>query len=170
MSLASRQVENSIWTIDSILASATSHACEARRARGASLAALRRRGSAGDLHRACAREQPDLLKLAGAGTLLSALLPRMSRRAVASVVRNQPQRRRPPSLWPALAKMVKQYFAAPASSAGVERVFSAAGKMHGDLQKSAKDSNLLNARALRCSPPTTRTETMALSVAAEVAY
>ena len=41
-----------------------------------------------------------------------------------------------------LAKMVKQYFAAPASSAGVERVFSAAGKMHGDLQKSAKDSTL----------------------------
>ena len=35
--------------------------------------------------------------------------------------------------WPALAKMVKQYFAAPGSSAGVERVFSAAGKMHGDL-------------------------------------
>jgi hypothetical protein len=27
--------------------------------------------------------------------------------------------------WPALAKMVKQYFAAPASSAGVERIFSA---------------------------------------------
>ena len=44
------------------------------------------------------------------------------------------------SKWPSLAKMVKQYFAAPASSAGVERVFSAAGKMHGDLQKSAKDS------------------------------
>ena len=41
------------------------------------------------------------------------------------------------SKWPALAKMVKQYFAAPASSAGVERVFSAAGKMHSDLQKSA---------------------------------
>ena len=32
--------------------------------------------------------------------------------------------------------------AAPASAAGVERVFSAAGKMHGDLQKSAKDSTL----------------------------
>ena len=46
------------------------------------------------------------------------------------------------SKWPALAKMVKQYFAAPASSAGVERVFSAAGKMHGDLQKSAKDTTL----------------------------
>ena len=46
------------------------------------------------------------------------------------------------SKWPSLAKMVKQYFAAPASSAGVERIFSAAGKMHGDLQKSAKDSTL----------------------------
>ena len=44
--------------------------------------------------------------------------------------------------WPNLAKMVKQYFAVPASSAGVERVFSAAGKMHGDLSKSAKDSTL----------------------------
>ena len=44
--------------------------------------------------------------------------------------------------WPNLAKMVKQYFAAPASSAGVERVFSAAGKMHGDLSKSAKDDTL----------------------------
>ena len=44
--------------------------------------------------------------------------------------------------WPALSKMVKQYFAAPVSSAGVERVFSAAGKMHSDLQKSAKDSTL----------------------------
>eukprot|EP00966_Prymnesium_polylepis_P174218 4030832-Prymnesium_polylepis.1 len=38
--------------------------------------------------------------------------------------------------------MVKQYFAAPASSAGVERVFSAAGKMHDDLKKSAKDETL----------------------------
>ena len=46
------------------------------------------------------------------------------------------------SKWPALAKIVKQYFAVPASSAGVERVFSAAGKMHGDLQKSAKDTTL----------------------------
>ena len=46
------------------------------------------------------------------------------------------------SKWPALAKMVKQYFAAPTSSAGVERIFSAAGKMHSDLQKSARDSTL----------------------------
>ena len=46
------------------------------------------------------------------------------------------------SKWPALAKMVKQYLAAPASSAGVERVFSAAGNMHGDLMKSSKDTTL----------------------------
>ena len=45
-------------------------------------------------------------------------------------------------VWPALAKMVKQYLAAPASSAGVECVFSAAGKMHDNLKKSAKDSTL----------------------------
>ena len=42
-------------------------------------------------------------------------------------------------MWPNLAKMVKQFFA---QSAGVERVFSAAGKMHDDLRKSAKDSSL----------------------------
>ena len=44
--------------------------------------------------------------------------------------------------WPNLAKMVKQYLSAPASSAGVERVFSAAGKMHDDLKKSNKDDTL----------------------------
>ena len=44
--------------------------------------------------------------------------------------------------WPALSKMVRQYLAAPASSAGVERVFSAAGKMHDDLRKSMKDDSL----------------------------
>ena len=47
------------------------------------------------------------------------------------------------SKWLSLANMVMtQYFAAPASSAGVERVFSAAGNMHGVLQKWAKDSTL----------------------------
>lgn len=46
------------------------------------------------------------------------------------------------SKWPSLAKMAKQYLAAPCSSAGVERVFSAASKMHGDPQKSVKDSTL----------------------------
>ena len=46
-------------------------------------------------------------------------------------------------MWSNLAKMVKQYFSQPASSAGVERVFySAAGKMHDDLRKSAKDVSL----------------------------
>jgi hypothetical protein len=58
--------------------------------------------------------------------------------------------------WPALGKMVKQYFAAPASSAGVECVFSAAGKMHGDLQKSAKDTTLERTRCSRPSTPTKR--------------
>ena len=38
--------------------------------------------------------------------------------------------------------MAKQYLAAPASTAGVERVFSAAGRMHNDLRKSMKDSIL----------------------------
>ena len=32
--------------------------------------------------------------------------------------------------FPKLAKMAKQYLAAPASTAGVERVFSAAERMH----------------------------------------
>ena len=45
-------------------------------------------------------------------------------------------------MWPNLTKMVKQYFSQPASSAGVEHVFSAAGKMHDDLRKSAKDDTL----------------------------
>ena len=39
--------------------------------------------------------------------------------------------------WPVLAKIVKQYFSAPASSAGVERIFSEAGKMHGDMHERA---------------------------------
>ena len=42
------------------------------------------------------------------------------------------------SVWPDLAKMVKQYFAAPASPAGVERVSSAAGKMHTATSKSLR--------------------------------
>ena len=45
-------------------------------------------------------------------------------------------------MWPKLAKMAKKYLAAPFSSGGVERVFSAAGKMHDDLRKSEKDSTL----------------------------
>ena len=50
-------------------------------------------------------------------------------------------------VWPALAKMVKQYLAAPASSAGVERVFSARlarSIVHDHLaeEQSSKDSTL----------------------------
>ena len=37
--------------------------------------------------------------------------------------------------WPNLCRMAKTILAPPASSAGVERVFSAAGRMHGDEQK-----------------------------------
>ena len=55
-------------------------------------------------------------------------------------------------MWPNLAKMVKQYFSQPASSAGVERVFSAAGKMHDDLRKSAKDDSLEHSLAMVTTP------------------
>ena len=44
--------------------------------------------------------------------------------------------------WPNLAKMVKQCFAAPAWLARAERVFSAAGNMHGDLRKKTKAETL----------------------------
>ena len=52
-------------------------------------------------------------------------------------------------IWPKLAKMAKQYLAQPASSAGPERVFSAAGKMHGDLQREGKQGLHPRAIALR---------------------
>ena len=44
--------------------------------------------------------------------------------------------------WPNLAKMVRQHWVVPASSAGVERVFSAAGKLHDERHKSVKDETL----------------------------
>lgn len=47
--------------------------------------------------------------------------------------------------WPNLAKMVKQILAPPVTSAGVERVFSAAGRMHSDEQKSATGETLKHA-------------------------
>ena len=37
--------------------------------------------------------------------------------------------------WPELTKMARQFLGSPATSAGVERVFSAAGKRHDDLKK-----------------------------------
>jgi hypothetical protein len=43
---------------------------------------------------------------------------------------------------PYLAKMARQFLAAPASSAASERLFSRAGKMHDDLKKSTSESTL----------------------------
>ena len=64
---------------------------------------------------------------------------------------------------PHLAKMGKQYFAAPASSAGVERVFSAAGKMRMATSKSRgqKDTTLEHSLNL---PPSTQTSALRLPI------
>ena len=43
---------------------------------------------------------------------------------------------------PALAKMARQYLGRPASSAGVERMFSKAGKLYGDDKKGQDDDTL----------------------------
>ena len=43
---------------------------------------------------------------------------------------------------PHLAKMARQFLGRPASSAGVERMFSKAGKLHGDTKKSQDDATL----------------------------
>lgn len=44
--------------------------------------------------------------------------------------------------FPHLAKMARQFLAAPASSASAERLFSGAGKMHDDLKKATKEGTL----------------------------
>jgi len=46
---------------------------------------------------------------------------------------------------PTLAKMARQYLGRPASSAGVERMFSKAGKLHDDLKASQNDETLEHA-------------------------
>ena len=43
---------------------------------------------------------------------------------------------------PALAKMARQFLGRPASSAGVERMFSKAGKLYGDDKKGQEDESL----------------------------
>ena len=43
---------------------------------------------------------------------------------------------------PHLSLMARQFLALPASSAGAERLFSAAGRMHNDLKKSMMDETL----------------------------
>ena len=43
---------------------------------------------------------------------------------------------------PHLAKMARQFLGRPATSAGVERTFSLAGKLHDDMKKSQQDDTL----------------------------
>ena len=43
---------------------------------------------------------------------------------------------------PHLAKMARQFLGRPATSAGVERMFSKAGKLHDDKKKGQKDDTL----------------------------
>ena len=47
-----------------------------------------------------------------------------------------------PAGLPSLAKMAAQILGRPASSAGVERMFSKAGKLHDDLKKGQVDDTL----------------------------
>ncbi|KAK3269979.1 hypothetical protein CYMTET_21601 [Cymbomonas tetramitiformis] len=44
--------------------------------------------------------------------------------------------------FPHLAKMAREFLATPASTAGVERIFSACGHMHSDLRKSTSEQTL----------------------------
>lgn len=46
--------------------------------------------------------------------------------------------------FPFLSKMARQFLASPASSAGAERLFSRAGKMHDDQKKSTEEVTLEN--------------------------
>ena len=46
---------------------------------------------------------------------------------------------------PVLAKMARQYLGRPASSAGVERMFSKAGKLYDDEKKAQEDESLEHA-------------------------
>ncbi len=45
-------------------------------------------------------------------------------------------------IFPNLSKMARQYLAMPASSAGVERLSSAAGRMHSSFRKNTKEDTL----------------------------
>ena len=46
---------------------------------------------------------------------------------------------------PNFAQLARQYLGTPASSAGVERLFSRAGRMHSDLRSAMNDGTLQNA-------------------------
>ncbi len=52
-------------------------------------------------------------------------------------------------MFPNLSKMARQFLALPASSVGVERLFSAAGRMHDSFRKSTKEVTL---QAQLCVP------------------
>ena len=52
-----------------------------------------------------------------------------------------PNSGRPEGL-PRLARMARQYHSEPASSAGAERIFSAAGRAHHDLKGAMQDNSL----------------------------
>ena len=45
-------------------------------------------------------------------------------------------------MFPALARMARQFLALPASSAGVERLFSSAGTINGNLRKNTKEATM----------------------------
>ncbi len=46
------------------------------------------------------------------------------------------------TMFPNLSRMARQFLALPASSAGVERLFSRSGEMHGDKRKRLKEETL----------------------------
>ena len=54
---------------------------------------------------------------------------------------------------PHLAKMARQFLALPASSAGCERLFSAAGSQHDDLKKNVKETTLAMQLEVKCNIP-----------------
>jgi len=45
-------------------------------------------------------------------------------------------------VWPNLVRMAREPLAAPVSSAGIERMFYRAGKMHDDLKKKTSETTL----------------------------
>ena len=52
---------------------------------------------------------------------------------------------------PHVAKMARQYLAAPATSAAVERLFSRAGRYHDALKKNTKDTNIETLLLVACN-------------------